>query len=180
MWLASHKNPSVTERPRNSWWSSCWQWWWWLIDEGVGCNAGKDCKTNTFDMITLGVKWQKRSPHSGNDCLLNTKSGRGFVLGGKKRTDRMPIWWGLIFWWGEPYQWIVNNDFSVTNFSRVTQLTSEVVQSLEFFFSEVWPLRIFVSLWPFTSVPRKRMDDRRMSLLQLIKENNVRWVSSLF
>lgn len=55
------------------------------------CPAGKDSKTNTFDIITLGERWPKRSLHSGNEYVLKTKSGLGFVLGGKKTADKVPV-----------------------------------------------------------------------------------------
>lgn len=61
----------------------------WMLEWGA--MQEKDSKPNIFGIITLGEKWQKRSLHSGNEYLLNTKSELSFVLAGKERTDRVSL-----------------------------------------------------------------------------------------
>lgn len=67
-------------------------------------------KTNTFDMITLEERWQKRSVCSGNEYLLNTKLGPGLVLGGEKAADPDACLLGT-YSGGEPFSKQVNNHF---------------------------------------------------------------------
>ena len=38
----------------------------------------------------------------GNEYLSNTKSELGYVLGEKKRTERMPVGWGFLSLQTEP------------------------------------------------------------------------------
>ena len=99
-----------------------------------GAMQERDSKPNKPDIITLGEKQQKRSLYSSSEYLLNTKSELGLILAGKKRRDSVSGRWGFLFRWTEPVNTEVNSDFLVTNFSKLIQLTGQVIKSLDFFF----------------------------------------------